>query len=103
MEDRKSIIDRVLGATDATVTRVQNEVSNREMVTATRERASAVKHRTRTAALNQLHLATRDDVARLQASLDRIEAALNALSKQQQPPRPRTTRAKPAAAAKKAG
>jgi len=105
MDERKSIIDRVLGATDATVTRVQNEVSNREMVTATKERASAVRQRAPTAALSQLHLATREDVARLQASLDRIEAALKDLSKRlpegQAAARPRTARAKPAAPAKK--
>ncbi|HEY2869628.1 MAG TPA: hypothetical protein VGJ11_08960 [Gaiellales bacterium] len=71
-------------------------------VSATKERAHAVRHRAQTAALSQLHLATQDDVARLQASLDRIEAAVNDLAKRMpdekaaaRPRAARTTRAKP--------
>ncbi len=94
MDDRKSIIDRVLEARDATVNRVQQGVQNPSM-SATKERAQAVRHRAQTAALSQLHLATREDVARIQASLDRIEAAVNDLAKrlpEEKPARPRATR-----------
>jgi hypothetical protein len=99
MDDRKSIIDRVIEARDATVHRVQHEVTHRPMVSATKERAQAVRHRAQMVALSQLHLASHDDIARIQASLDRIEAAVNDLSKRM-PPRqtkPRATRSKPAA------
>jgi len=75
MDDRKNIMDRVMEATDATRTRVQQEVAQSPMVSATKERALAVRQRAQTAALSQLHLATREDIARMQASLDRIEAA----------------------------
>lgn len=98
MDDRKSIIDRVMEARDATVNRVQQGVQSPTM-SATKERALAVRQRAQTAALSQLHLATEDDVARIQASLDRIEAAVNDLAKRmpdkKPAPRPRATRAKP--------
>ena len=100
MDDRKKILERVIEATDATRTRVQQEVAQSPMVSATKERAQAVRHRAQTAALSQLHLATREDVARIQASLDRIEAAVNDLAKRVPAARaakPRTTRSKPAA------
>jgi hypothetical protein len=100
MDDRKSIIDRVMEATDATVTRMQQEVAGRPVVSATKERALAVRQRAQTAALSTLHLATREDVARIQASLDRIEAAVNDLAKrvpETAAAKPRATRAKPAA------
>ncbi len=99
MDDRKSIIDRVMEARDATVSRVQQGVQS-PGVSATKERAVAVRQRAQTAALSQLHLATREDVARLQASLDRIEAAVNDLAKrlpEAKAARPRATRAKPKA------
>jgi hypothetical protein len=100
MDDRKSIIDRVLEARDATVTRVQQGVQS-PGVSATRERAQSVRQRAQTAALSQLHLATQEDVARIHASLDRIEAAVNDIAArlpEAKPARPRaarTTRAKP--------
>jgi hypothetical protein len=100
MDEHKSIIDRVMEARDATVNRVQQGVQN-PTVSATKERAQAVRQRAQTAALSQLHLATQEDIARIQASLDRIEAAVNDLAKrlpEQKPARPRaarTTRAKP--------
>jgi hypothetical protein len=97
MDDRKSIIDRVMDARHATVNRVQQGVQN-PTVSATRERAQAVRQRAQTAALSQLHLATEEDIARIQASLDRIEAAVNDLAKrvpEQKPVRPRAARAKP--------
>ena len=100
MDDRKKILERVMEATDATVNRVQQEVAQSPMVSATKERAQAVRHRAQTAALSQLHLATREDVARMQASLDRIEAAVNDLAKRMPEARaakPRATRSKPAA------
>jgi hypothetical protein len=99
MDDRKKILERVIEATDATRTRVQQEVSQSPMVSATKERAQAVRQRAQTAALSQLHLATREDVARIQASLDRIEAAVNDLAKrvpQARAAKPRATRSKPA-------
>lgn len=99
MDDRKKILDRVMEATDATRTRVQQEVAQSPMVSATKERAQAVRQRAQTAALSQLHLATREDVARMQASLDRIEAAVNDLAKrvpQARAAKPRATRSKPA-------
>jgi hypothetical protein len=100
MDEHKSIIDRVMEARDATMNRVQQGVQN-PTVSATKERAQAVRQRAQTAALSQLHLATQEDIARIQASLDRIEAAVNDLAKrlpEQKPARPRaarTTRAKP--------
>jgi hypothetical protein len=100
MDDRKKIIERVMEATDATVNRVQQEVAQSPMVSATKERAQAVRHRAQTAALSQLNLATREDVARMQASLDRIEAAVNDLAKrvpEARPAKPRASRSKPAA------
>jgi hypothetical protein len=57
-----------------------------------------VRHRAQSAALSQLNLATREDVARIQASLDRIEAAVNDLAKrmpaQRAAAKPRAPRAK---------
>jgi uncharacterized protein YoxC len=101
MDDRKSIIDRVMEARDATVNRVQQGVQS-PSVSATRERAQAVRQRAQTAALSQLHLATQEDIARIQASLDRIEAAVNDLAKRLPEEKPaarpraaRATRAKP--------
>ncbi|HEX3328878.1 MAG TPA: hypothetical protein VHS27_03085 [Gaiellales bacterium] len=101
MDDHRTIIDRVLEARDATVNRVQQGVQT-PSVSATKERARAAGQRAQTAALSQLHLATRDDVARLQASLDRIEAAVNDLAKRMPEEKPaarpraaRTARAKP--------
>lgn len=100
MDDRtKSIIDKVMEATD----RVQHEVASRPVVSATRERAIAVRQRAQTAALSTLQLATREDVARMQASLDRIEAALNDIRKRlpEAAAKPRVARPKPAAGAAK--
>jgi hypothetical protein len=99
MDDRKNIIDRVLEARDATVNRVQQGVQS-PSVSATKERAQAVRHRAQTAALSQLHLATREDIAGLQASLDRIEAAVNDLAKRLPEPKPARARAPRATGAK---
>lgn len=76
MEDRKSLLERMMEVTEDTVNRVQKEVSQSSMVNATKERATAVRNRTQAAAASQLSLATQEDMARLQASLDRVEAAL---------------------------
>jgi hypothetical protein len=82
MDDRKTIIDRVLEARDATVNRVQQGVQT-PSVSATKERARAAGQRAQIAA----------------PSLDRIEAAVNDLAKrmpEEKPAaRPRATRAKP--------
>jgi hypothetical protein len=59
------------GITRRVKTRVQSEVSGNQVVSATRERAQAAAQ----AARGQLP-ATREDVTKLQDSLDRIEAAL---------------------------
>jgi hypothetical protein len=101
MDDRKSIIDRVMEATDATKNRVQQGVSGSPVMSATKERAEAVRQRAQAAALAQLNLATREDVARIQASLDRIEAAVNDLAKrvpEARAAKPRAPRAKAAPA-----
>jgi DNA anti-recombination protein RmuC len=90
MDDRKNIIDRITGATEGTVARVQQEMSQNTVVTATKERATAMRLRAQQAAMSQLQLATREDVARLQASLDRVEAALNDLAKRMPESKPRT-------------
>ncbi|HYX83801.1 MAG TPA: hypothetical protein VE777_02425 [Gaiellales bacterium] len=98
MDDRKSIIDRITEATEETVARVQQEMSQSSVVNATRERASAVRQRAQQAAISQLPVATRDDIARLQASIDRIEAAVNDLAKRlPEKPAPRSRAKKPAA------
>jgi hypothetical protein len=97
MDDRKTLIERISEVTEETVSRVQQEVAQRNVVAATRERAGAVREKAQRAALGQLQLATHEDVARLQASLDRIEAAVNDLAKRvgsRPAPKPR---AKPAA------
>ena len=98
MDDRKNIIDRITGATEGTVARVQQEMSQSTVVTATKERASAMRVRAQQAAMSQLHLATQEDVARLQASLDRVEAALSDLAKRlpESKPRTRSRTSKPA-------
>jgi hypothetical protein len=93
MDERKSIIDRITEATEETVSRVQQEVAQRNVVAATRERAGAVRERAQRVALSQLQLATHEDVARLQASLDRIEAAVADLARkagQRPAPKPRS-------------
>ena len=97
MDDRKSIIDRITGATEDTVARVQQEMSQTTVVNAPRERAPSMRQRAQQAAVSQLQVATREDVARLQASLDRIEAALNDLTKRlpESKPRARTRAPKP--------
>jgi hypothetical protein len=96
MDDRKSIIDRITGATEETVARVQQEMSQSTVMNATKERASAMRQRAQQAAMAQLQVATREDVARLQASLDRIEAAVNDLAKRLPESKPRArSRAKP--------
>ena len=83
-------MDRINSATEGTVQRVQQEMSQNTVVTATKERATAMRLRAQQAAMSQLQLATREDVARLQASLDRVEAALNDLSKRLPESKPRT-------------
>ena len=90
-------MDRITGATEDTVARVQQEMSQSSVVNATKERATAMRLRAQQAAVSQLHVATRDDVARLQASLDRVEAALNDLAKRlpESKPRARTRASKP--------
>jgi polyhydroxyalkanoate synthesis regulator phasin len=90
MDDPKSIIDRIAGATEETVARVQQEMSQSTVVNATRERATAMRQRAQQAAMSQLQVATREDVARLQASLDRVEAAVNDLMKRLPETKPRT-------------
>jgi len=69
------------------------ERSNPELASAMRkmQRSGALRDPQRAqAAMSQLQLATREDVARLQASLDRVEAALNDLGKRLPESKPRT-------------
>ena len=96
-EDRKSLLERMMEATQDTVSKVQREVSQSSMASATKERASAVRTRTQAAAVSGLQLATRDDVVRLQASLDRVEAALADIAGRlpEKPAKPRAAKPKP--------
>ena len=96
-DDHRTLFERITEATEETVARVQQEVSQSTVMNATRERAQAVRQRAQQAALSQLQVATRDDIARIQASLDRIEAALTDISKRTpEKPRPRSRTTKPA-------
>ena len=88
MNDQKSLIDRV--------SRVTGEMAGSPVVSATRERAQKASQ----AARAQLP-ATRDDVARLQEQLDRIEVSLAELAGKVDAPKPR--RAKPSGSAKAEG
>ena len=63
--------DRVVKVKDDATRRVQGEVAASPVVSATRERAQAAGR-----AATSLLPATREDVQRVQASLDRIEAEL---------------------------
>jgi hypothetical protein len=95
-EDRKSLLERMMEATQDTVSKVQREVSQSSMASATKERATAVRTRTQAAAVSGLQLATRDDVVRLQASLDRVEAALADIAGRiPEKPKPRAAKPKP--------
>lgn len=93
MEERKSLLDRVVEATEGTVNRVQSEVAQSNVMSATRERASSVRQRAQSAAAGQFALARQQDIARLQASLDRIEATLADISKRL-PEKPKATRSR---------
>ena len=84
MNDQKSLIDRVTSATGDV---------GKPVVTATRDHAKKASR----AARSQLP-ATREDVARLQDQLDRIEASLTELAGRIDAPKPR--RAKPSGSAK---
>jgi hypothetical protein len=95
-DDRKTLVERVVAATNDKVNRVQNDVTS--VVSATGDRATAVRQKAQQAA-SSLPLATREDVARLQESLDRIEAALADLTAKPAKPAPRPRAAKPKAPA----
>lgn len=71
-DEQKNLIDRAKGAAGGTV----NQVTNSSVMTSTRERASAVTQKARSVAFEGLHLVSREDLARLEASLERIEAAV---------------------------
>lgn len=96
MDEEKSRLDRMIEAAGDRVSRVGQDVTHSPVVTATRDRAGAVASRAQRLALSQLQVATRDDIVRLQAQLDRIEAAISDLARQSPAagPRPRS-RAKP--------
>jgi hypothetical protein len=87
-ESNKSMMERMLDAAEAAVARMQQEVSQSPVVSATKERAQAVRDRAQSAATTQFQLASADDVARLQASLDRIEAAVNDIARELRDARP---------------
>jgi ubiquinone biosynthesis protein UbiJ len=76
-EDRKNPIGR---AVERTVNRVGTATAQSQVVSATKERASAVGSKARAATVGQLQLATREDVDRLQQTLDRLEVKLNDLA-----------------------
>jgi uncharacterized protein (DUF1778 family) len=76
MNDQKSLIDRV--------SRVTGDMAGRPVVSATRQRAQKASQ----AARSQFP-ATREDVARLQHQLDRIEASLAELAGRMEAPKPR--------------
>jgi uncharacterized alpha-E superfamily protein len=65
-DEERGIFDRMVEATEGAVSNLGREVSQ-------------MGQRAQQAARAQLQLATADDVARMQASLDRIEAAVNDL------------------------
>lgn len=99
MDEERSRLDRVIEAAGERVTRVGQDLVQSPVVTATRDRANAVANRAQRVALSQMQMATREDVARLQASLDRIEAALADIARRvpaAEKPKPRS-RPKPAA------
>lgn len=90
-EDQKNLIDRAKGAAGGTV----NQVTQSSVMTSTRERASAVTQKARSVAFEGLHLVSREDLARLEASLERIETALAELSErvsEKPAAKPRTSR-----------
>lgn len=98
MDEERSRLDRVIEAAGERVSRVGQDLVQSPVVTATRDRANAVANRAQRVALSQMQMATREDVARLQASLDRIEAALADIARRVPPaekPKPRS-RPKPA-------
>ena len=64
MDDERKLFDKLMEATEGAMASLQREVTQ----------ASA---RAQQAARAQLQLATSEDVARLQATLDRIEAGLS--------------------------
>jgi hypothetical protein len=66
-----SIKERVARATEDVARKVQTDIGGRQVVSATRERAQGAAQ----VAMGVLP-ATREDIARIQESLDRIEAAL---------------------------
>lgn len=76
-EDRKNTIGRVV---ERTVNRVGTVTSQSQVVSATKERASAVGSKARAATVGQLQLTTREDFDRLQQTLDRLEAKLDDLA-----------------------
>ena len=82
-DDRKGLVERIVDATNDRVTKVQNDVG--PVVSASRDRATAVRMKAQEVAA-ALPLATREDVAKLQGSLDRIEALLAELVKQGEKP-----------------
>jgi predicted nucleic acid-binding Zn-ribbon protein len=85
--DQKNLIERV--------TRATGEVAGHAVVTASRDRAQKAA----SAAKAQLP-ATREDVAKLQEQLDRVEQAVAALSEQLEAAKPRRRTTSSAGSAK---
>jgi len=73
--DQKGLLERVSRATGDAVGKVQQEVAQ-PVVSAAKAKSRSGMRKAQQAALNQLPLATQDDIARLQSSIDRLEAAL---------------------------
>ena len=95
MEDKKSSLGRVVDKTTGTVSQVSNQMAQSQVVSATKERASAVGNKARAATVGQLQLATREDIVRLEDSLERLEAAVADLSARlPEKPKPRARKPK---------
>jgi ubiquinone biosynthesis protein UbiJ len=90
MNDQQSFIDRV--------SRVTGEVAGSPVVSGTRQRAQRASR----VAKAQLP-ATREDLARLQEQLDRIESALTELAARVEPAKPKRRAASASGSAKTQG
>jgi polyhydroxyalkanoate synthesis regulator phasin len=73
--DQKGLLERMSRVAGDAAGKVQQEVAQ-PVVDAAKVKTRAGVRRAQQAALNQFPLATQDDVARLQAEIDRLEAAL---------------------------
>jgi polyhydroxyalkanoate synthesis regulator phasin len=73
--DQNGLLERMSRIAGDAAGKVQQEVAQ-PVVDAAKVKTRAGVRRAQQAALNQFPLATQDDIARLQSSIDRLEAAL---------------------------